>query len=121
MTIDLDQRLEACIAGIRQGKADEAAIRGLFADARAADRDRRQCLLYVQASHTHVASPILGMGLVAHDGRQLPSDPARWPYGSVLEAMADGWRIISFPDLGRLGDPLRPVGLGCEFILEKWQ
>ena len=34
--------------------------------------------------------------------------------------MADGWRIVKFPELAILLDDRRTYGLGCEFILEKW-
>jgi hypothetical protein len=49
-----------------------------------------------------------------------PADPNEWPYKSVLDAMKDGWRVISFPNLALLMDPVQPQSLGCEFILEKW-
>jgi hypothetical protein len=35
--------------------------------------------------------------------------------------MADGWRVIRFPETAPLMDPDRTCGLGCEFILERWR
>ena len=48
-----------------------------------------------------------------------PEEPEDWPYQSVLEAMNDGWRIISFPNMALMMDESRTYGLGNEFILEK--
>ena len=33
--------------------------------------------------------------------------------------MNDGWRIISFPNMGLMMDESRTYGLGNEFIMEK--
>ncbi len=80
----------------------------------------KQDLLYLQAQHTGVTAPVVGMSMVingeASDG---PANPAEWPYRSVLDAIRDGWRIVQFPNLALLTDESRTYGLGCEFILEK--
>lgn len=80
----------------------------------------RQQLLYLQAASTGVESEVLGMALVAdgqvHEG---PEDPADWPYQTVLAAIADGWRVVKFPELALLLQEDKTYGLGCEFILEK--
>jgi hypothetical protein len=34
--------------------------------------------------------------------------------------MADGWRIIKFPEMALLLDEKRTYGFGWEFVLEKW-
>ena len=39
----------------------------------------------------------------------------------VLEAMADGWRIIKFPEMVLAMDDQSNYGLGYEFILERWR
>ncbi len=44
-----------------------------------------------------------------------------WPYEKVVDALRDGWRIISFPDMALSLDENRTYGLGFEFILEKWR
>jgi len=50
-----------------------------------------------------------------------PDEPEDWPYKSVLEAIRNGWRVISFPNLALLMDESKTYGLGHEFILEKWR
>ena len=81
----------------------------------------RQQVLYLYSKSTNMRSPLAGW--VLYDATrpqepQLPSDQA--PYGSVLEAVADGWRVVQFPILklydyeGQDNDYV-----GFEFILEK--
>lgn len=81
-----------------------------------------QELLYLQASSTSPASEVLGIALYAGgDETPLPADPARWPYQTVAEALKDGWRVVKFPELALLVDESRNYGVGCEFILERFQ
>ena len=50
-----------------------------------------------------------------------PDDPDDWTYQSALDAINDGWRVISFPNMALLAlSADDPHGLGFEFILEKW-
>jgi hypothetical protein len=79
-----------------------------------------QDLLYLQAAHTGITAPVLGM-LVVENGElsEGPPNPANWPYHTVLDAIRDGWRVIQFPNLALLTDESRTYGLGCEFILER--
>jgi hypothetical protein len=35
--------------------------------------------------------------------------------------MAEGWRIVKFPEMALLVDETRTYGFGCDFILEKWE
>ena len=81
---------------------------------------RRQDVLYLWTLFSSVTSKVNGMALV-EDGevRACPEDPEEWPYQSVLEAMNDGWRIISFPNMALMMDESKTYGLGNEFILEK--
>ena len=62
------------------------------------------------------------MALV-RDGEILEGPPnvEDWPYRSPLEAIRDGWRVIQFPNMALMLDESRTYGLGCEFILEKWE
>ncbi len=79
-----------------------------------------QRLLYLQTRTTGVDSEVLGMALV--DNGQIleaPDDPTDWPYDTVLKAMADGWRVVKFPELALLLQEDKTFGFGCEFILEK--
>ena len=81
----------------------------------------RQQVLYLYSKSTNMRSPLAGW--VLYDATrpqepQLPSDQA--PYGSVLEAVADGWRIVQFP-IFKLYDYEGQDNdyVGFEFILEK--
>ena len=52
-----------------------------------------------------------------HEGA---SDADEWPYQTVLEAMEDGWRVISFPNLALMAlNHDDSHGLEFEFILER--
>jgi hypothetical protein len=79
-----------------------------------------QDLLYLQAGSTSVASRVHGMSMVV-GGKivEPPTDPKDWPYQSVLDAIRDGWRVVSFPNLALMMDESKTYGLGCEFILER--
>ena len=82
---------------------------------------QRQSLLYLQLRNTNPGSQVMGMSLFV-GGKMVepPADPKDWPYQSVLAAIAEGWRVISFPNLALLMNETIPQTLGCEFILEKW-
>lgn len=108
--------LDSCLERLRRGELTEEDLRSL------ASRQRRlQDLLYLQAASTSPLAQIHGISLFT-GGRQvpIPRDPAEWPYRRVMDAVADGWRIVSFPNHALLLDESRTYGLGCEFILERW-
>ena len=68
-------------------------------------------------SSTALTSSVLGMTRVL--GGEIVNT-RDWPYANVLEAIRDGWRVIKFPELALLMVDSQTVGLGCEFVLEKW-
>lgn len=118
--------VDACIDALRRGELTEERLRALR-DRVDAARAPRQDLLYLQTMNSSLLSPVRGMARVI-DGR-LDEGPAEqegagpgeeWPYRCVLDAIRDGWRVIQFPDLSLLMEESRAMGLGCEFILEKW-
>ncbi|MCY3901831.1 MAG: hypothetical protein OXF76_01610 [Caldilineaceae bacterium] len=117
--MDYRQLIERWLDKLRAGTLVEEdlqlALRRLDADG----ATRHQRLLYLQTSTTGVDSDVLGMALV-EDGQILeaPDDPDEWPYGTVLEAMADGWRVVKFPEMALLLQEDKTYGFGCEFILE---
>jgi hypothetical protein len=79
-----------------------------------------QDLLYLQTANTLPTSEVLGIALYAAGAEvELPSDPAQWPYTSVLDAIRQGWRVVKFPELALLLDESRSYALGCEFVLER--
>ncbi len=84
--------------------------------------EARQDLLYLQAANTSPTAGVLGMMLIeAGAPVELAADPDEWPYQTVLAAVNDGWRIISFPNMALLAvSEDDPRGLGFEFILERW-
>ena len=106
------------IEQFRRGELTEAALRQALE--RRGSSGKCQDLLYLQASNASVTAGLLGMSLV-RDGEMVdwPAG-ADWPYASVLAAIRDGWRVIKFPELAMLLIDERTIGLGCEFILEKW-
>jgi len=81
-----------------------------------------QNLLYLHASTFSPDSQVIGMTLYEGGKQKHISEKAdEWPYQTVLEAVADGWRIVSFPEMSLLttsDDELH--GLGHLFILERY-
>ena len=81
----------------------------------------RQQVLYLYSKSTNMRSPLASWMLC--DPTQpyeltLPSDEP--PYGSVIEALADGWRVVQFPVLKLYSyEDVDNDYLGYEFILEK--
>ncbi len=125
MRDEIKRQVEVCAGELRRNALREESLRRI---AELADRlpaapqpGGRQELLYLQAEQTSVTSRVIGMSIFAggrlSDG---PEDADDWPYQTVAEAMADGWRIVKFPEMAILLDDRRTYGLGCEFILEKW-
>jgi hypothetical protein len=114
-TSEIDKILER----FRQGQLTEESLRTALE--RRGPAGKRQDLLYLAAINTAVTSPLLSMSLV-RDGQMVDGMTGNdeWPYGSVLDAIRDGWRVIKFPELALLLYEGKTAGLGCEFILEKW-
>jgi hypothetical protein len=114
------RELDACVDAFRRGELTEERLCALR-DRLLEERTPRQDLLYLQTMNTSLMAPVRGMARVI-GGRfdEGPAEGEEWPYRCVLDAIRDGWRVIQFPDLGLLMDESRAVGLGCEFILEKW-
>lgn len=117
---DIMQLLEECIEGLKGGSLAEEDLRKL-GDAITTKTAKRQSLLYLQTETTAVTSKVIGMLMVedggVYDG---PFDSADWPYKTVIEAIAAGWRVIRFPAQLPVGHT-QDGHLTCEFILEKWE
>ena len=85
-------------------------------------KEPRQLILYLTARSTNMRSGIVSRARVdstkAHEPT-LPSDES--PYNSVLDAVADGWRVAQFPviNLYEYKD-LENDYVGFDFILDKW-
>jgi len=84
---------------------------------------KRQDILYLQCTSTSLNGEIIGMSMI-EDGQlsEIPVNLKDWPYKTVIEAIRDGWRIISFPSMSLLTvSESDPQGLGFEFILERFK
>lgn len=112
-------QLEKCCSKLAQGSLTLDDLQAIIDAMGEADRNV-QDILYIQAESTALESPVLGMSLYNNGKRiPLPSNLTDLPYQSVIEAMRDGWHIISFPNTALVMDDTITYGLGCEFILEK--
>jgi hypothetical protein len=117
------ETMEALVAELQQGTLTEASLRKGIVDIVGMDNPKRQDVLYLQAVTTSPGAAVVGM-LLVEDGelREGPPNPEDWPYQTVIEAVRDGWRIISFPNMALLAvDEKEFYGLGAEFILERWR
>lgn len=105
-------------AGVTEADLDE-----LLALAAAPQRFKQR-LLYLTAQGMNPYAPVLAATSVdpvePPIGHRLEPQP-KMPYNSVFDAMADGWRIVSFPDANRESED-RELGVyGYLFILEKME
>lgn len=113
--------IEEWLATSRQKLADGALT--------AADLDRlaglvkepRQRVLYLYSKSTNMRSAVASW--MEYDATQ-PQEPtlptSEPPYESVLAAVADGWRIVQFPDAKLYSyQGVANDYIGFEFILEK--
>lgn len=117
----IKQELIACLEEFKQGRLTESRLADLIDSIADTSRGSHQDLLYVQVGGTSILSQILGYAMYVK-GRPIPgpTDSQDWPYKTVADALGDGWRIISFPDMSLIMDDKATYGLGCEFILEKY-
>ncbi len=80
----------------------------------------RQHLLYIWANADLITAEVISWNYFGPFDGEYQFDPRHeCPYGNVKEAMADGWRIISFPAVEY---PLENSHnqLGHEFVLERF-
>ncbi len=80
-----------------------------------------QLVLYLYSKSTNMGSGIASWMLCDATKPQEPTLPSQEvPYDSVLAAVADGWRIVQFPDAKLYSyQGVDNDYLGFEFILEK--
>ena len=123
MTETQGETMESLVAELEQGTLTAAGLREGIADIAGTDNPKRQDVLYLQAVTTSPGAAVVGM-LLIEDGelREGPPNPEDWPYQTILDAVREGWRIISFPNMALLAvDEKEFYGLGAEFILERWR
>ena len=82
---------------------------------------RRQLVLYLYSKSSNMRSPIASWMKYDATQPQEPTLPSQEPpYESVLAAVAEGWRIVQFPDPKLyVYQGMDNDYLGFEFILEK--
>ena len=117
----LADELQECVRLLQADRLPAERLRACADAARSlAGNGRLQDVLYLWTLFSSVTSNVNGMALIEDGAVQAcPEDPEDWPYQSVLAAMNDGWRIISFPNMALMMDESKTYGLGNEFILEK--
>lgn len=81
----------------------------------------RQLVLYLYSKSSNMRSPLASWMLYDATKPQEPTLPSQDPpYASVLGAVADGWRIVQFPDAKLYSyEGTDNDYLGFEFILER--
>jgi len=117
----LRQRADALVLEHEAGTLTATALRGGLDELLEFMEPGPQDLLYLQTYSSSPDSDVIGMTLI-EAGHVVPValDSADWPYQKVLDAVMDGWRVISFPNMALLAvSPDQPHGLGFEFILER--
>jgi len=84
-------------------------------------REPRQLVLYLYSKSSNMRSPLASWMLYDATKPQEPTLPSQEPpYASVLAAVADGWRIVQFPDTKLYAyQGVDNDYLSFEFILEK--
>ena len=113
--------MNALMVGLQRGELTPVQLCQGITDLIGQTNRKPQDILYLQARNTSPESQVVGMMQIEGGKRVacLP-DPDDWPYQTVLDAVKDGWRIISFPNMSLLAmDEKEVYGLGFEFILER--
>jgi hypothetical protein len=77
-----------------------------------------QRLLYLHCREPAVTSQVIGWAV--HPGQDPGGEEPQRPYSTVLEAIADGWRAIHFPQQLAPFDDREVDIVGYEFILERY-
>ena len=121
-TAAVTNQIDDCIEQLERGELSADHLRSLreAISSTPSAGTLRQDVLYMQTVFSSVTSQINGISMI-RDGQvlEMPEDPEDWPYASVLEAMNDGWRIVSFPNMALMMDDARSHGVGNEFIFER--
>jgi hypothetical protein len=122
MTKNQESIAASLTSALLTGTLSEDQLRQSIAQLTDNTKPRRQNILYLQTQNTSPAGQVMGMTLIENGAlAEGPSNPDDWPYQNVLDAINDGWRIISFPNMALLAvDEKEFYGLGFEFILERW-
>lgn len=121
MTETQQQITESLVTDLRNGTLTESRLHQKIAAIAADTNKKRQDILYLQVGTTSPASQVIGMTYIESGVlKEAASDPSEWQYQTVLDAVRNGWRIISFPNMALLAmSDEEAYGFGFEFILER--
>lgn len=121
MTETQKEIMNSLMAELERGELTPAQLCQGITDLIGQNSCKPQDILYLQARNTSPESQVVGMMRIEGGKRVVcPPDPEDWPYQTVLDAVKDGWQIISFPNMSLLAvDEKEVYGLGFEFILER--
>ena len=128
LTTDQEREVTTLEQGLEAGTLTaetlrQTIVRIVATDSASATSQRRQDLLYLQTARSNPHAQVIGMMMIA-DGTASEGalDADDWPYQSVVEAIVDGWRVISFPNMALMAlNHDDAHGLEFEFILERWR
>jgi len=115
----LDSAFRLAREKLQRGDFAAADLEELWAQV----RPQPQRLLYLYALQPTVRASLVAATLQEQKAAthcQIDPLAEDLPYRSVLEAMADGWRVIHFPDHRAPYQEGRLDMLGYEFVLEKY-
>jgi hypothetical protein len=104
---------------LRAGTLAEGDLDALLSVAASDAKAQRQRLLYLHAREPSVTSAVVGWA--EHPGEDPGGVKPVPPYNSVLEALADGWQAIHFPQQLAPFDDRETDLVGYEFILQKME
>ena len=106
------QSQEKILSGASVTLQDLDALRDL-------QNGEQQHLLYIWAEQDRIDSGVIAWNYLAPSTASSASTQNECPYASAAAAMADGWRVVSFPGVEY---PLENAHnqLGFEFILERY-
>lgn len=111
-------------SALASGKPVDDAMLNELEAALAGRTKVRQRLLYMHlttpAPHASAVSCTI-FDPAAEVRNQLSAESPQLAYNSVVEAMADGWQVISFPDINAPIDDREVDMLGYLFILQKME
>lgn len=121
MTETQKEIMNSLMAELERGELTPTQLCQGITDLIGQNSRKPQDILYLQARNTSPESQVVGMMRIEGGKRvACPPDPEDWPYQTVLDAVKDGWQIISFPNMSLLAvDEKEVYGLGFEFILER--
>ena len=82
--------------------------------------ENRQQILILHANNLNLTAPVVAWALFdgtrPSDEQMKTGDADEPPYGSVVDAMRDGWRVIQLP---QPPSEIDPGYLDHEFVLER--